>query len=221
MPDEELSGPTRATVALIVVLALPVVLVLMFLIVGRVRAGQEATLPQLETKGLKWAEARANTAGFDNVTSHDALGRDRGQRDTKSWQVCFMRPGSGKHTRNTEIELGVVRLSEKCPSSDQGRIERAGAIMPNLLGRTAYMARVALGDDASIRFVDVVSQSAIDHNLGDYRICTQEPAAGEPWDGVPVKAAVVPYNDDCAHPGPGSTNLDPTEVLNRVLNELS
>ena len=221
MPDDEQPGPSRATVALIVVLALPVVLVLMFLIVGRVRAGQEASLPQLETKGLKWAEARANTAGFDDVKSYDSLGRTRGQRDVKSWMVCFMTPGSGNHRRSTNVELGVVRLSEKCPTTDQGRIDRAGAVMPNLLGRTAYMARVALGDDASIRFVDVVSKSEVDHGLGDYRICTQEPAEGQAWDGLPVKAAVVPYNDSCAHPGPGNTPLDPSAVLNRVLDGLS
>lgn len=220
MADEVQSGPNRATTALIVVLALPVVLVVMFLIAGKVRSGQEATLPTLQTKGLKWAEARANDAGFDNVSAYDALGRDRGQRDAKSWKVCFMRPGSGNHTRNTAIELGAVRLSEKCPSTDQGRIDPAGAIMPNLLGRTAYMAHVALGDDASIRFVDVVSKEEVDHSLGDYRICTQEPAQGQPWDGVPVKAAVVPYNDNCAHPGGTKTTIDPGQVLDRVLAKL-
>lgn len=218
MPDGEQSGPTRATWALIIVLALPVVLVLIFLIVGRVRGSQESTLPRLETKGLKWAEARAGIAGFENVETHDALGRNRGQRDTKSWMVCFQLPSPGTYAHRTVVELGVVRLSERCPSTDQGRINRAGAVMPNLLGRTAYIARVALGDDASIRFVDVVSRREIDSNLGDYRICTQEPAAGEPWDGVPVKSAVVPYHDDCAHPGTASQNIDPIEILNRVLN---
>jgi hypothetical protein len=222
MPDQPKSGPGPATMALIVVLALPVVLVLVFLLVGKVQASQDASLPALETKGLKWAQARATSAGFGKLTSYDSLGRDRGQRDAQAWQVCFVTPDPGSHARSTLIEFGVVRLEETCPAKDQGRIDPAGQTMPNLYNRTAYMARVAFGDDASIRIVDVVSKNEVTRGLGDYRICTQEPAAGQPWDGVPVKLAVVPFDDDCAHPGSSKdASIDPGAILDEVLNKLS
>jgi hypothetical protein len=220
MADGDSSGPGKATMALIAVLALPVVLVLVFLFVGSVRSSQASSLPDLHTKGLKWAQARAGTEGFGDVGTHDALGRDRGQRDAKSWMVCFQVPPAGQHTRKTQVELGVVQVSEKCPTKDQGRINPAGALMPPLIDRTAYMATVSLGDNASVRFIDVATKDTVTHNLGDYRICAQEPAAGAAWDGVPVKAAVVPYEQDCDHPKGAPSGLDAQTFLNRVLDLL-
>ena len=221
MAEGEQSGPSPATMALIAVLALPVLLVLLFLIVGRVQSAQDSPLPQLETKGLKWAQVRAEDAGFGEIQTHDALGRDRGQRDSKNWMVCFQVPPAGNYERKTTVELGVVRLDEVCPSSDQGRIVQAGATMPDFVNRTAYMATRSLGEDASVRFVNVTTQREVTNNLGDYRICQQEPIAGAPWDGVPVKAAVVAYTDSCDNPKGVDPEDSPMDVVNRVLNDLA
>ncbi len=221
MPDgQQPSGTSPATRALIIVLALPVILVIMFVVVGRVHGSQQSTLLDGHYKGLKWAEARASSAGFDNIKSHDALGRDRGQRQPKDWQVCFQQPAPGEYAHRSQVEYGVVRLDENCPSTDQGRIDAAGAVMPNLFGRTGYMASVAFGDDASVRYVDVVNEEEISRSLGDYRICAQQPAAGQPWDGLPVKLAVVPYNDNCSHPGKSKQPVNVTAILDRVLNTI-
>jgi beta-lactam-binding protein with PASTA domain len=210
--------------ALIVILGLPVVLVGIFVVVGNIRDGQASALPDLRTKGLQWAKARGEDAGFSTVNTHDALGRNRGNRDAKSWQVCFQSPTAGNHPRKTPVELGVVRVTETCPTTDQWQIAPATSTMPDLINRTAFIASKALGDDASIRYVDVASRREISRDLGDFRVCAQEPAAGEPFDGVPVKAAVVPYDDDCRSPkGVPSDTLDalqPAALLARVLDSL-
>jgi hypothetical protein len=213
MADVDSSGPTKASIALITILGLPVVLVLLFLVVGRIQSGQSSTLPDLRTKGLKWAQTRSQEAGFSTVTTHDALGRDRSPRDAKAWKVCFQVPEPGDHARKTDVQLGVVRVSETCPTTDQGRIQKATATMPNLVNRTAYMVTVSLGEDASVRFISAASQREITSDLGDYRICSQEPKPNEPFDGVPVKAVVVPYSANCDDPPKTALKNTPKSAL--------
>ncbi len=69
--------------------------------------------------------------------------------------------------------------------------------MPDLKNRTAYMASEILGDNASVRFIDREDGDEVDGNLGDYRVCSQEPKAGETFDGVPVSMLVVEYEERC------------------------
>lgn len=194
------TGPSTPTIVLIAVLATPVVLILIFWLIGSGggdTAAAKSDLPPLVGKGLEWAKDRADKAGFDDVETHDALGRDRRWSDDKEWVVCFQTPAAGAVEENVKVEIGAVQIDEKCPSSDQALFKPASAEMPDLKNRTAYMAREILGDKASIRFIDREDGDDVDGNLGDWRVCSQEPRAGEAFDGVPVSMLVVEYEQRC------------------------
>ncbi|GLY14096.1 hypothetical protein LWF15_34390 [Kineosporia rhizophila] len=196
----ERTGPSTPTIVLIAVLATPVVLILIFWLIGSGggdTAAAKAELPNLVGKGLEWAKDKADASGFDDVETHDALGRDRRWSDDKDWVVCFQTPGAGSQDPEKPVELGAVQIDEKCPSSDQALYKKATTEMPDLKNRTAYMASEILGDNASVRFIDREDGDEVDGNLGDYRVCSQEPKAGETFDGVPVSMLVVEYEERC------------------------
>src|SRR5689334_2831769 len=139
MADVKSTGPSTATIILIAVLATPVVLVVIFWLIGSGSADANSNLPELRSKGLQWASKEAKSAGFGDIETHDALGRDRRWRDDKDWMVCFQVPPAGSHPQGTVVQLGVVKTEERCPSADQGRYDKAVQVMPNLSNRTAYM----------------------------------------------------------------------------------
>jgi hypothetical protein len=196
MPDKS-NGPSTATIVLIAVLATPVVLVVIFWLVGSGSAYARANLPDVHGKGLQWATAQTKNAGFDNIQTHDALGRNRHWRDDKGWMVCFEDPAPGNQSAKTKVKLGVVKTNEVCPTADQGRYEPATTKMPDLVNRTAYMTTKILGDDASIRFLNRANGDEISRGLGDWRVCAQSPKPGERFDGVPVTTLVIPYEKHC------------------------
>ncbi|GAB3264800.1 hypothetical protein [Kineosporia babensis] len=196
----ERSGPSTPTIVLIAVLATPVVLILIFWLIGS--GGDSASantkpLPNLVGKGLEWAKDKADQSGFGDVESHDALGRDRRWSDDKEWVVCFQTPAAGNADADKKVELGAVQIDEKCPASDQALYRQATTEMPDLKNRTAYMAGEILGEKASVRFIDREDGDDVNGNLGDYRVCSQEPKAGEAFDGVPVTMLVVEYEQRC------------------------
>ena len=195
----ERTGPSTPTIVLIAVLATPVVLILIFWLIGSGgdTAAAKSNLPNLVGKGLEWAKDKADTSGFDDVETHDALGRDRRWSDDKDWVVCFQTPAPGSQEENVKVELGAVQIDENCPSTDQALYKAATTQMPDLKNRTAYMAGEILGDNASVRFIDTEDGDEVDGNLGDWRVCSQEPRAGETFDGVPVSMLVVPYEKRC------------------------
>jgi hypothetical protein len=197
MADTKSDGPSTATIVLIAVLATPVVLVLIFWLVGSGKADARSTLPDVRGKGLQWANAQTKDAGFGKIETHDALGRDRRWGDNKAWMVCFEDPKPGALPSSTKVTFGVVKIEERCPTTDQARYVKAVAIMPNLVNRTAYMTTKILGDDASIKFVDKSNGHEVTRSLGDWRICGQAPEPGQRFDGVPVTTLVVPYEQRC------------------------
>lgn len=197
MAEVKSTGPSTATIILIAVLATPVVLVVIFWLIGSGSADANSNLPDLRSKGLQWASKEAKSAGFGDIETHDALGRDRRWRDDKEWMVCFQDPPAGSHPQGTVVQLGVVKTEERCPSADQGRYDVAVQTMPNLSNRTAYMTTKILGSDASLRFLDREDGDEVTHGLGDWRVCGQTPKAGQRFDGVPVTAIVVPYETHC------------------------
>jgi hypothetical protein len=196
MPDKS-NGPSTATIVLIAVLATPVVLVVIFWLVGSGSADAKSNLPDVRAKGLQWAVAQTKDAGFGDVQTHDALGRNRRWSRDKEWMVCFEDPQPGAHPAKTTVELGVVKTSETCPTADQGIYESATTIMPDLTNRTAYMTSKILGPDASIRFLNRANGDDVSHSLGDWRVCAQSPKTGQRFDGVPVTTLVVPYENRC------------------------
>lgn len=197
MAEVKSTGPNTATIILIAVLATPVVLVLIFWLIGSGSADANSNLPDVRSKGLQWATNETKTAGFGDVETHDALGRDRRWRDDKEWQVCFQEPAAGSRAQGTAVRLGVVKIEESCPSSDQGRYDPAKQVMPDLTNRTAYMTRQILGQNASIRFLKREDGEEITHGLGDWRVCGQTPKIAQKFDGVPVTTIVVPYETKC------------------------
>jgi beta-lactam-binding protein with PASTA domain len=197
MPDKT-AGPSTSTIVLIAVLATPVVLVVIFWLVGTGSADATSNLPDLQGKGLQWATAQAKDAGFDKVETHDSLGRNRHWRDDKEWMVCFEVPRPGAQpAKGTTVQLGVVKTDEVCPNADQGRFEPAKAQMPDLVNRTAYMTVKILGDNASIRFLNRANGDEVSRSLGDWRVCAQSPKPGERFDGLPVTTLVIPYEKRC------------------------
>ncbi|HST82540.1 MAG TPA: hypothetical protein VLL08_12465 [Kineosporiaceae bacterium] len=196
MAEVKSTGPSTGTIILIAVLATPVVLVVIFWLIGSGSADAKSNLPDLHSKGLQWAMSESKNAGFGEIETHDALGRDRRWRDDKEWMVCFQDPAAGSHPEGTVVRLGVVKTEERCPSSDQGRYDRATTQMPNLVNRTAYMTTQILGPNASIRFLKKDGDE-VTHGLGDWRVCGQTPKTGQRFDGLPVTTIVVPYEDGC------------------------
>ena len=196
----ERTGPSTPTIVLIAVLATPVVLILIFWLIGSGggdTAAAKAELPNLVGKGLEWAKDKADASGFEEGETHDALGGDRRWSDDKDWLVCFQTPAAASADPEKKVELGAVQIDEKCPSSDQALYQPASTEMPDLKNRTAYMAGEILGENASVRFINREDGDEVDGNLGDYRVCSQEPKAGETFDGVPVSMLVVEYEERC------------------------
>src|SRR4051794_36027999 len=119
------------------------------------KVGNESQLPNETGKGLAYALDQIDKAGFGDVESHDALGRDRGTGNEHDWVVCFQTPRSGPRSANSKVHLGVVKIIETCPAADEGVVHPVTDVMPDLTNRTAYMAAQDLGDTASIRFVQL------------------------------------------------------------------
>ncbi len=114
----ERTGPSTPTIVLIAVLATPVVLILIFWLIGSGggdTAAAKAELPNLVGKGLEWAKDKADASGFDDVETHDALGRDRRWSDDKDWVVCFQTPGAARRTRRSRSSSGPSRSTRSAP----------------------------------------------------------------------------------------------------------
>ena len=194
---EKSEGPSTMMIIVIAVLVTPVVLAIIFLLIGGGSADAKANLPDVTGKGLQWAQAQTKDAGFGNLQSHDALGRNRRWSDDKDWEVCFESPAPGNEATSVHVQLGVVKIGERCPVSDQALYVKAVSVMPDLTNRTVYMAGKILGDNASVRYLNRSNGDSVSGGSGDWRVCAQAPKAGQRFDGVPVTALVIPYDKRC------------------------
>jgi hypothetical protein len=153
-------------------------------------------LPDAVGKGLKYAVDAAKQAGFARFTTHDSSGRMRAQVIYTDWKVCFQTPGPGMLPTTTRVDYGVVKLAESCSAADQGLVTvTAGAVMPDLRGRSARYSYDVLGSNASISHKTRSGGDAhvlIDSN---WEVCDQTPAPGQPYGGVPVTLVVAKYAD--------------------------
>jgi hypothetical protein len=201
MADNRSSGPSGATIALVGLLATPIVLFLVFWLVGSSggSSGAAKTLPEVRPKGLQWARAEIKDAGFNKPEAYDSLGRDRSWRNDREWKVCFETPRAGRQPGNSAVKLGVVKVVESCPppDQDQGVYEPAVKTMPDLTDRTAFVTSKILGPNASVRYIDRTDNSEVTRGLGDWRVCSQSPGVGERFDGLPVTVKVVRYEARC------------------------
>lgn len=161
-------------------------------------ATKAARLPDLVGEGLQSAQDAAQAAGFYNLTSHDALGRDRHQILDRDWKVCSQNPRSGTHDTSTRIDLGAVKLDESCHSSDQGSGQpAAGATMPDFTGKALSTATKALDPSTSVDANDASGQDRMIIIQSDWKVCTQAPNPGTKITGQPVTFSVVKFGETC------------------------
>ncbi len=153
-------------------------------------------MPNELGKGLSYAVGAVQSAGFTHFSTHDASGRQRAQVLYTNWKVCFQTPGSGRLPISTRVDFGVVRLAESCPAVDRGLITAtAGAVMPDLRGRSVRYAIDVLGERASISFKTLGGGTAYVLIDSNWEVCRQAPGPGRPYNGVPVTLVVAKYAD--------------------------
>ncbi|KJY25600.1 PASTA domain-containing protein [Streptomyces katrae] len=155
------------------------------------------TLPNLVGKGLQTAQDEAQAAGFYALKSHDALGRARLQALDRNWKVCSQTPaGGGTVDTGTTIDFGAVKLDETCPAADAPAPKPAGDTMPDFVGQGMKAVRAALPSNASISVKDAV-QSRMVLQESNWKVCTQNPAAGAALNGRPVSFTVAKIEETC------------------------
>ncbi|WP_404816505.1 hypothetical protein [Streptomyces thermolineatus] len=164
---------------------------------GGSRTPGSAQLPDLVGMGLQTAQDTAQKAGFLRLTSHDSLGRGRNQILDRDWKVCFQAPGPGRRSTDSEIDLGAVRLSEKCPDRDDTGPEAVGGKMPDFTGRSVKSARRALGTSTSIRVEDASGNGRAALMESNWKVCSQQPGVGAEFDGRQVTFTAVKFPENC------------------------
>ncbi|MEV7419672.1 PASTA domain-containing protein [Streptomyces sp. NPDC089919] len=156
-----------------------------------------ATLPDLVGKGLQAAQDEAQAAGFRDLASHDALGRDRLQVLDRNWKVCSQTPAAGTKTdTGARIDLGTVKLEETCPAHDAPAPSAAGDTMPDFVGKGMKAVRAALPGNASVTVKDALHGRMVLME-SNWQVCAQTPAAGAPLAGRPVSFQVVKTDEKC------------------------
>ncbi|WP_156727640.1 hypothetical protein [Streptomyces apocyni] len=156
-----------------------------------------AELPNLVGKGLQSAQDAAQAAGFYGLTSHDSLGRGRNQVLDRNWKVCFQTPKPGRHSTDTEVDLGAVKLEESCPEKDRKEPAKAGERMPDLRGKSVKVARDVLDPSTSIDVTDVSGQDRAVLVDSNWKVCSQDPQVGAELTGQPVFLRAVKFEESC------------------------
>ncbi|WP_020135062.1 PASTA domain-containing protein [Streptomyces sp. 351MFTsu5.1] len=161
-------------------------------------AGETKTVPNFVGKGLQSAQDEAQAAGFYNLDSHDASGRDRNQILDRDWKVCTQTPTAGvKADASAKLDFGTVKLDETCPAKDQSAPAEAGATMPNFAGKSVKAARSSLDSSTSITVKDASGEGRIIVVASNWKVCTQDPKAGAKLNGQPVTFTAVKYEETC------------------------
>jgi beta-lactam-binding protein with PASTA domain len=158
---------------------------------------ENASLPNMAGKGLQSAQDEAQKAGFYSLTSHDALGRGRMQAFDRNWKVCSQAPKAGEHSTDTKVDFATVKLEEDCPAKDKGTSPTAGDTMPDFKNKAVKVARQALDTSTSITVNDASGQDRMVLLESNWKVCSQEPAAGAELDGQPVKFTAVKFAESC------------------------
>ena len=82
-------------------------------------SAQSWTMPDLTGNDLQGAQDAIQSLTNGEIfftDSHDASGQGRAALLDRGWQVCTQDPAPGsKITADTNIDFGVVRVSEQCP----------------------------------------------------------------------------------------------------------
>ncbi|GHH91407.1 PASTA domain-containing protein [Streptomyces capillispiralis] len=161
-------------------------------------APETATVPDFVGMGLQSAQDTAQKAGFHGLTSHDALGRERMQAFDRNWKVCSqnVKAGTSKPT-DTDLDFGAVKLEEDCPAKDEKPPTADGGTMPDFTGKSVKAARSALDSGVSLTVEDALPDDRWVLVESNWKVCTQEPAAGASLDGQPVTLKAVKFEESC------------------------
>ena len=161
-------------------------------------SGDTHVVQEMRRMGLGVAEEVASDGGV-GLQPYDSLGKGRDVDEPREWKVCFQSPEPGSYAVPVTALVGAVQVDEACPAQDAGvgpAINRA--TMPAFTGRPALLVRTTLGEAASIAYRDVEGDGTVsEDDLADYRVCSQSPAAGEPYNGVPVTVRIGRLPDAC------------------------
>lgn len=165
---------------------------------GDKTSSETRPIPNLVGMGLQSAQDRAQDAGFYNLTSHDAAGRDRMQALDRNWKVCTQTPVAGtKTSTDTKLDFGTVKLDETCPDKDQSPPAEAGATMPDFAGKSVKAARASLDSSTSITVTDASGEDRLILVESNWQVCTQDPKPGAKLTGQPVEFTAVKYGESC------------------------
>ncbi|HSA53998.1 MAG TPA: hypothetical protein VLH10_28290 [Yinghuangia sp.] len=146
------------------------------------------------------AQDNAQAAGYFNLTSTDALGRDRSQVLDRNWQVCSQDPAPGPVATDTKVTFGVVKIDETCPAVPvpaPAATASVGDVTPNVVGKSANVARDAFPSNASVTVRDVSGSDRAVLVTSNWQVCNQTPSAGTPYTGQPVTLDAVKFDESC------------------------
>ncbi|MFC8900638.1 hypothetical protein [Streptomyces cinereoruber] len=163
------------------------------------KKAESGTLPNFVGMGLQSAQDKAQEVGFHHLASHDALGRGRNQVSDRNWKVCSQTPAPGRHPSDTKVDFGTVKLEEDCPATDAGAVpESAGSTMPDFKGKSVKVARQTLDSSTSFTIEDASGADRFILVESNWKICSQEPAAGTALNGQPVTLRAVKFEESCS-----------------------
>ena len=165
---------------------------------GKAAADVKATVPEFVGMGLQAAQDKAQEIGFYALTSHDSLGRDRMQAFDRNWKVCSQNVKAGTSaSTDTTLDFGSVKLDETCPRKDEAAPTAAGGKMPDFRGKSVKAARAALDSGTSITVNDASAEDRWVLMESNWKVCTQNPAAGTALKGQPVTFTAVKFGESC------------------------
>ncbi|MFE9664819.1 hypothetical protein [Streptomyces sp. NPDC005955] len=157
---------------------------------------ETAKLPDMKGKGLQSAQDQAREAGFDRLSSHDALGRGRLQAMDRNWKVCGQTPKPGTHATKTKVRFATVKLDEKCPAKD-GALQETRSTLPDFVGKSVRAVRQSLDSSTSISVNDASGEDRLVIVESNWKVCRQKPKAGTDFDGQPVSLDAVKFGERC------------------------
>ncbi|MEW1720451.1 hypothetical protein [Streptomyces sp. NPDC093109] len=155
-----------------------------------------AVLPDLVGRQLGSARSTVRKAGFPELTSHDALGRGRGQFLDRNWKVCAQTPAPGTLPLGTRIDVGTVKTGEECPAKDPGEPTSDGT-MPDFTGKSVRFARAAFDKSADLTARDVSGENRAILVESHWKVCGQDPAPGVRLTGRPIRLDTVKFDEKC------------------------
>ncbi|MET9493743.1 hypothetical protein [Streptomyces sp. NPDC006552] len=161
-------------------------------------APKKATVPDFVGMGLQSAQDKAQKTGFFGLASHDALCRERMQAFDRNWKVCSQNVKAGtSRSTGTDFDFGAVKLEEDCPAKDEKPATATGDTMPDFGGRSVKAVRSALESGASLTVRDALPDDRWVLVESNWKVRTQNPAAGAALHGQPVTLTAVKSEESC------------------------